>query len=230
MQSRAEKTGGIRQTRNGLILMMIAAMTLWIPYVQYAGYALEIAGAAMLMHGRKAVGQVHSRNVTAAFYLFVLATVAQTAMVAYALLAPPGSALGGNSQTHWLLLLDYGPVFLSMITGLIFVIPMISLESEGGQSLLWIAFGSGVLLGLLSTLGGGELLFSGVPGLFGHLFAGMFEPSLLSITIPPFYYLGWGMLTVIPFGLFAFGIYLALRRLDRFLPNRLSTMPLSGTE
>lgn len=227
MHSRTVNTEGIRQTRIGLVLMMFAAMTLWIPYVQYAGYMLEIAGAAMLMRGRKALGTEHLRNVTAAFYLFVLATVAQTAAVAFALLAPPGSALGGFSQGHWLLLLDYGPVLLSMVTGLIFVIPMVSLETEGGQSLLWIAFGSGVLLGLLSTLGGGELIFSGVPGLFGHLFAGLFEPSLLSKTVPPFYYLSWGMLTAIPFSLFACGIYLALKRLDRIVLNQQDARPFA---
>lgn len=230
MQTKPVNVDDIRRTRIGLVLMMFAAMTLWIPYVQYGGYLLEITGASMLMRGRKAFGRAHSRNVSAGFYLFISATAVQAAIVGYALLAPPGGALGGYDQWHWLLLLDYGPVVLSMIAGLIFVIPMVSLETEGGQNLLWIAFGTGVLLGLLSTLGGGELVFSGVPGLFGHLIAGLLEPRALLSTVPPLYYLSWGMLAVIPFALFTYGIYLALRRLERFFLTSQSTVPPAETE
>lgn len=63
------------------------------------------------------------------------------------------------------------------------------------------------------------LLFSGVPGLFGHLFAAMADPRILASAIPPLYYLSWGMLTLIPFGLFACGIYLALKNIGRLLPE-----------
>lgn len=220
----------LRRTRAGLILMIFAAMTLWIPYVQYAGYLLEIAGAAMLMRGRKGLGGEHARNVSAAFYLFILATAAQAAIVAYALLTSFGSVLRGHLAVPLLLLLDYGPVLLSIIAGLIFVLPVVRLETEGGQSLLWVAFGSGLLLGLLSTFGGGELAFSGVPGFFGHLTAALLDPGTLLTTVPPLYYLAWGMLTVIPYGLFAYGIFLALGRLDRFVLGSQGTVPMPETE
>lgn len=207
----------IRETRVGLVLMMVAAMTLWIPYVQYGGYLLEIAGAVLLMRGRTTLGKEHSSNVATAFYLFMTGTAIETALVASVILTLTYQQAPGPSTVVMVLLLVYMPFLLSIVTSLIFVMPLMRLVTPGVQRLLWIGFGSGVTLGYLSTFGGGVIAFSGVPGLFGYLVAGIFNPSVVLRATPPLYNLTWATLTVIPFGIFAYCTFLARRMLDRNL-------------
>lgn len=68
----ADRRRQIERTRMGLIFLVLGAVVPWLPLVGIFGGVLTLAGAVLVIVGRKAFGAAHRRNVLIAISLFLL--------------------------------------------------------------------------------------------------------------------------------------------------------------
>ena len=186
------RTGKINNTVTGLLLLVIGVLIEWIPFAGFIGGIVGFIGAILVLVGREPFGANHVRNTTLAIIFFVVGIAVTVFGFFYAVTV--GILSGGASPVVDLFAI--GIVIGEAIFGLSEVLLTYSLQRSTGRTLLWIAYGTSIAIGLVSGL----LAFSN--GGFGTIFFG----------IGGFF---TGLLAAIPAALYGTAFYLARERIVR---------------
>ncbi len=122
----------------GLLLLIGAALTSWVPAIVWVGGLLGIAGAALLLAGREPFGAAHTRNVAVALFLVIGAGVGvdlirmslDTAVASAVQLGPAAAPRAIFAAFQDFLFLS---VIVSFVSGLGYVLLAYALEDTVGR-------------------------------------------------------------------------------------------------
>ncbi len=224
----------IRLTINGITLLLASVLLMWIPYLQFAGYVMEVAALILLITGRTAFSPKHSRSVLISLWCFVMGMILSAVVIyslysqLYAIEVPAirSSAMRSLVSSFFILLaLD---IVAGAVAGLTFVFSVQELMAENGRNLLWIAYGAWLLFGgYLAVFQAGQVFFGGLGGAVGVTVAG-FAYNHAFVLIPPSMPYEFALLLLgVPFALFAWA-YLMVRRSLTTLRAPGATPPMPG--
>jgi len=191
------RTNKINNSLTGLLLLVIGVLIAWIPFAGFIGGIVGFVGGILVLVGREPFGADHVRTTTLALIFFVVGIAVTIFGFFYALAYGISSALGGGSTSVVVL---FGIVFLigGAIFGLAEVLLTYSLQRSNGHTLLWIAYGISIFLGLVN-------LFV-IPFGSGGFWTLYFGTGVALFT---------GFLAAIPAALYGTAFYLARERIVR---------------
>ena len=138
--------GGRETTRFGILVLIIATLLLWIPYVHYAGLAIEFIGLLFIYRGSRAFGERHSHNLKLSIFLLVSSIAIEVLanfFYSFILIGLQHSFHPSYSLALYDIDMDYllSCFFASILTGLSIIYAVNELENDNGKKLLWTAFG-----------------------------------------------------------------------------------------
>jgi zinc ribbon protein len=144
----------IERTKTGVLLLLLGSLLSWVPVIGFLGILLILAGAILVILGRKAFGPTHTRNVVLSIVLFAvgLAVIAGVAIVVA--LSNIGSVIGpGGSVTLTPAFLAssanaglLGSILGAFILGIAEVLFTYALQAQTGRILLWAAYAANIAL------------------------------------------------------------------------------------
>jgi hypothetical protein len=178
----------------GLLLLVVGVLIAWLPFAGFIGGIVGFIGAILVLVGREPFGVDHVRNTTLALIFFVVGIAVTIFGFFYALVYGFSSGLGVSTVTLFSIVFLIG----GAIFGLSEVLLTYSLQSGNGHTLLWTAYGTSIVLGMVNLV----LLPFGSGG-FWTLF---FGTGVFLFT---------GFLAAIPAALYGTAFYLARERIVR---------------
>ncbi len=202
-----ERTKQIDRTKTGIFLLLIGTLLSWVPFpIDLIGYILLLVGAILVILGRKAFGETHSRNVIISIVLFFVGILVAITIAVIVALSNFSSFITGGGPTPAALASAINAILIggivgAAIIGIAEVLFTYGLQAQTGRILLWAAYGANVALSvaiyaIISPLLGGIVTQSDYNNLFG-------QRATLQL------------LNVIPAALFAGADYLAWSRISR---------------
>lgn len=210
----------IRNTKEGVLLLLIGSLVSWLPYVGAFGSLLIFVGAILVIIGRRAFGPQHQRNVVISILFFIIGiafSVVGGILAAFAALSVPMTSEAQlaaallTALTELLVILAIG----SAISGLASVFFTYALQTKEGRIVLWAAYGAsiGIQLAIL------YVVFPQLPGIaatIAHqaITNGAVDSGAISNAITTANF-GFNLLSVIPSVLYAAANYLAWVRINR---------------
>lgn len=210
----------IRNTKTGVLLLLIGALISWLPYVGFIGGFCTLIGAILVIIGRRAFGSMHQRNVVISILLFIvgIAFIVIGAVVA-AVVAFSAPTTSEQQLTAALLtaLTDILVIAVigSAISGLAGVFFTYALQKKEGRIILWAAYGGsiGIQLAIL------YVVFPQLPRIAGEIAHSAItnhaiDATAISSAISNATF-AINLLTVVPSLLFAAANYLAWTRINR---------------
>ncbi len=212
----------------GLLLLIGAALTSWVPAIVWVGGLLGIAGAALLLAGRAPFGAAHTRSVMVAVFLMIGAGVGvvlvraslDTAVVSAIQLGPAAAPRAIFTVFQDFLFLA---VIVSFVSGLGYVLLAYALEDTVGRIALATALALLVFLNVA--------IYVAVMGQLGPALNAAFSST--SPNTGPLQDLvaqvdAYGLLALVPDALYAGAFFLAWSRIRRGeIPARPAPVPVS---
>lgn len=150
-----ERTKQVDRTKTGILLLLIGTLINWLPFIGLVGSLLILIGAILVILGRKAFGEGHTRNVLIAIILFFVGIVVAIAFGVASFLASLPATFGTNPMTPaeaaafaTALVNDIllSAIISGLIVGLASVLFTYALQRQTGKLLLWAAYGAGIVL------------------------------------------------------------------------------------
>ncbi|HYM39176.1 MAG TPA: hypothetical protein VEY12_03380, partial [Thermoplasmata archaeon] len=133
------------RTRTGVVLLAIGVLVALVPVIGIVGSLLSLAGAILVILGRKAFGARHARNVVLAIVLFLvgfvggfLLTLGVFASIGTAILASPSQIQAAVTNAFSNLLV--GAIVIGLISGLASVLFLWELLSTSGRILVLASY------------------------------------------------------------------------------------------
>ncbi len=147
-----ERTKQVDRTKTGVLLLMIGALIGWLPFgIGLIGGLLALIGAILVILGRKAFGEKHSRDVVVAVVVFIIGIVASIVVgvvFAFSILpsaftgaVPSAATLQGAVDT-----LLIGGIVAAAIGGVAQVLFTYEIQDQLGRYLLFAGFGASLAL------------------------------------------------------------------------------------
>ncbi len=212
----------------GLLLLIGAALTSWVPAIVWVGGLLGIAGAALLLAGREPFGAAHTRNVAVALFLVIGAGVGvdlirmslDTAVASAVQLGPAAAPRAIFAAFQDFLFLS---VIVSFVSGLGYVLLAYALEDTVGRLALATALALLVFLNVA--------IYVAVMGQLGPALNAAFSstspnPGPLQDLVAQVD--AYGLLALVPDALYAGAFFLAWSRIRRGeIPARPAPVPVS---
>lgn len=204
----------VERTRAGLLLLLAGALLGWIPVVSLIGSLLTLIGVILIILGRRAFGEAHTRNVVASVVLFVVGIIAVIFLVfSFAASVVPAS---GGTPTPAAVRAAFD-VFLwgvlvatAATTEVASVLFTYALQKTRGKILLWAAYASSVVLLFAIIYLVGPAISEAVSQAFqGGTYNS--RPILAAANQTD----AWSLLNVVPSLMFAAANYLAWKRIVR---------------
>jgi len=146
----------IGRTKNGLLLLAVSGLLAPIPILNYIGGLLAIVGAVLMILGRGAFGDAHSRNVVLSVFIYIIGLVIVFIVaVSFALTissielsgASGASAAAAISSSFNDLLT--GAIVVGAVLGFAIVLFTYAIQSRTGRILLLAGYVSSLLIALL---------------------------------------------------------------------------------
>jgi hypothetical protein len=216
-QNRARQ---IDRTKTGLLLLIIGALLIPIPYVQFVGYILILIGAILVIVGRNVFGKIHARNTIWSIIIFVIGiavaiagSIAFGIAVASATLAGISgapvdtSAITQSLSSSFNILLIFSIVGGAII-GLAEVFFTYALQKQNGRILLWTGYAAALAISIIEYI----IIDPQIASAAAQSFTGTtYNPVPLSSLQSQQQVLG--LLNFIPAIIYASAIYLAWSRI-----------------
>lgn len=149
-----ERGRQIDRTKTGILLLLIGTLLSWIPYAaaSIVGYLLIFVGAILVIVGRKAFGEKHSRNVVVSLVMFIVGIIAYVVLALFVIFALVAGAFGVitdpttaiNNMMGAVYVFLVGSIILSAVIGIAEVLFTYALQNPLGRILLWAGFASGL--------------------------------------------------------------------------------------
>ncbi len=214
-----QRTREIGRTKTGLLLIMFGIILGPLPYVNILGGILAIVGAILVIVGRKAFGETHSRNTIWSIAIYCVGTVIViAASVAFtsSVVSAAVNAGGVNGTTIAQTLassfdgLLVGAAVGGAVVGLANVLFTYAIQNRTGRVLLWCGYVASIAVSIVEFIIIGPLISSAA----SQSFTGTtYDPApfrTLQIQLQAVALLGF-----IPAGLYATAFYLAWSRIDQ---------------
>lgn len=174
---------GVQRTLTGLTFMAVGTFLLWIPYIQYLGYLLNIAGVVLMYLGSDAFDAAHGSYIIASILLYFVATVILL-IATSSFLSSMAQVLVGNASnsTKILELRSNLYTFISIsgvcssLVGLAFVLLTWKINDRTGHYLLLT--GLTLIIGLTVVVG--IFLFGYLSNVFTSYIDGASASSVIS--------------------------------------------------
>jgi hypothetical protein len=171
----------VDKTKTGLLVISIGFFVSWVPILGYIAWLFELAGAILVIQGRRAFGSTHARNIIWSIVIFIVALISAAGVgvaIFFSALANPqyNSNSGPPSLSSFMALFSVGVIVVTVIFGLAEVLFTYALQSTTGRILLWWGYTAAVAAEaanylLLSNLGYLNSLPLIAPGLlFGYAY------------------------------------------------------------
>jgi hypothetical protein len=218
----------IDRTKTGLMLLLVGAVITVIPFVGFIGTILAAIGAILIILGRRAFGDRHSKYVlfsvgtycfgfvvvviAAIIFAFSIATAASTATSPSQLIPIVSSAL--NSFL-------IGVIVGGAITSFSFVLITYAIQNQTGRILLWLAYGVSLALEvaiflIITPQFSSALNASIASGTYNSAPIDALRGQISSL----------GVVNLIPYTLYAIAYYLVYSRVNRGeIPPRTTNQP-----
>jgi hypothetical protein len=134
--------------------LVVGTLLLWIPVIDTLGSLLVLVGVVLVILGRQAFGQAHSRNIIVAIVAFLIGIVALLLVSATfdAVLTSAFSARDRMAVAPAVRTALTGIVVAGIIMGLAWVFLTYALQNRLGQILLWVGYGATVLIQIVVSL------------------------------------------------------------------------------
>ncbi len=147
----------IDRTKMGVLFLLFGSLISWIPVVALLGYLLIFVGVIMEILGRRAFGQVHSRNVVLSLVLLIVGVIVLLGFAIFTALANMSGVIGpGNTVNVTPAFLAsvasgelLGSIVVAVIIGVAEVLLTHALQVQNGRMLLWAGFGASVALSIV---------------------------------------------------------------------------------
>lgn len=212
-----ERTREMGRTRTGLLLIMFGTIMGPLPYANYLGGILAIVGAILVILGRKAFGETHSRNTVWSIGIYVLGTliviVGSFAFLSDVTSAPYNAGVNGTTLTQYLTSSFEGLLVTAAvgaaIIGVANVLFTYALQNRNGRVLLWCAYAAGIAVAIVEFSIISPLISNFVSQTFT---GGTYDPAPLRTLQGQLQ--AAGLLGFIPAALYAAAYYLAWSRID----------------
>jgi hypothetical protein len=145
------------RTKTGLLVISISFFVGWVPVLGLIVVVFEVAGAVLVILGRRAFGQIHARNVIWSIVISIVALVSallvDVAIFVSALSNPQYNISSGPpGLTSFTALFSLGVVIATSIFGLAEVLLTYALQLRTGRILLWCGYVSAVIASLVSNI------------------------------------------------------------------------------
>jgi MFS family permease len=216
-----ERSTQIDRTKTGLLLLIIGALLVPVPYITYIGSILVLIGAILVILGRKAFGPSHSRNAIWSIIVYVVG-IAIIAIGAIAFLLELGiarietrngtitspqlsQALTSSFQTLLVAAAVGGAVI-----GIAQVLFTYAIQNRNGRIILWAGYASSLAIGISEAVIIGQSVSDAVAQSIG---AGTYDPTPLQNLQNQLSAIG--LLGLIPAALYAGALYLVWTRIGR---------------
>jgi hypothetical protein len=118
-----ERNKKIERTQSGLLLLIVADLLLWIPYIQILGLIIGAVAVILILLGAEAFGFRHQMFVWSSVLLFVVAQLAEFALFESFVASISSSAPGGLSASQ------VQGAFDGLLRGAIVVVAMAAISS-----------------------------------------------------------------------------------------------------
>ncbi len=218
----------IDRSKTGLLLLLVGTVMTAIPLIGFIGTILAAIGALLVILGRRAFGDKHSKYVlfSVGTYCFGFIVVVLVAIIfAFSIAAAASTATSPsqlipivNSALNSFLI---GVIIGGAITSISFLLITYAIQNQIGRILLWVAYGVSLALEV-------AIFLIITPQITSALNASIANGTYSSGPIDALrgQISSLGILNLIPYALFATAYYLVYSRVNRGeIPPRTTTQP-----
>jgi ribosomal protein L37E len=146
----------IGRTKNGLLLLAVSGLLAPIPILNYIGGILAIVGAVLMILGRGAFGDAHSRNVVLSVVIYIVGLVIlfiegvsfALSISSIELSGASGASAAAAISSSFNDLLT-GAIVVGAILGVATILFTYAIQSQTGRILLLAGYVSSLLIGIL---------------------------------------------------------------------------------